>query len=97
MGQEKRARPECLPKKLLHIREGLGLSQSEIARRLGLTGEFSRGKISEFENGRREPSLLVLLKYARVAGVPMEDLVDDKIDLPKKLPGIGRRKSGKGG
>jgi hypothetical protein len=28
-----------------------------------------------------------VLQYARVAGVHMEDLVDDELDLPHKLPG----------
>ena len=30
---------------------------------------------------------MTLLAYARVAGVQMEDLVDDELDLPAKLPG----------
>jgi hypothetical protein len=30
---------------------------------------------------------MVLLQYARVAGVHMEDIVDDELDLPEKLPG----------
>ena len=29
---------------------------------------------------------MVLLQYARVAGVHMEDLADDELDLPEKLP-----------
>ncbi len=40
------------------------------------------GLVSEFETGRREPSLLVLLKYARAAGVTVDSLVDDEdVDL----------------
>jgi len=45
------------------------------------------GRISEFELGKREPSLLTLLAYARVAGVHLEDLVDDNLELPTQLPG----------
>ncbi len=45
------------------------------------------GRISEYELGKREPSLCVLLAYARVAGIHMEDLVDDNLALPAKLPG----------
>ena len=37
------------------------------------------GLISRFEHGKAEPSLIVLLEYSRIAGVPMETLVDDKI------------------
>jgi hypothetical protein len=47
----------------------------------------------------REPPLTVLLKYAEVAGVWIDVLVDDDVDLPEKLPaspkseGIRRKKS----
>jgi transcriptional regulator with XRE-family HTH domain len=37
--------------------------------------------ISAYERGKREPPLLVLLKYARLAGVSMDTLVDDKMKL----------------
>jgi len=53
----------------------------------GLTGKIPRAKISEFERGEREPTLLILLEYARAAGVCMDVLVDDKVDLPKRVPG----------
>jgi len=45
------------------------------------------GRISEFELGKREPSLLTLLAYGRVAGIHLEDLVDDDVALPAELPG----------
>jgi transcriptional regulator with XRE-family HTH domain len=44
--------------------------------------------ISLYEQGKREPPLLVLLAYARAAGVTMEMLVDDGIDLPEPLPSL---------
>jgi transcriptional regulator with XRE-family HTH domain len=50
------------------------------------------GQISEFETGKREPSLPLLLRYARVAGVWMDVLVDDELDLPAKLPTRSKRK-----
>jgi len=40
--------------------------------------------VSGFERGKREPDLIVLLRYARLAKVPMEVLVDDKLSLAKK-------------
>jgi transcriptional regulator with XRE-family HTH domain len=49
------------------------------------------GHISEFERGKREPSLLFLLAVARLANIPMELLVDDEADLPEKLPARSRR------
>jgi hypothetical protein len=42
--------------------------------------------ISAYERGLREPSLEIVLKYARLAGVQMEVLVDDALDLPACLP-----------
>jgi hypothetical protein len=56
-------------------------------RRLGAEDLFSVARISEYELGVREPSLWVLLNYARVARVHLEALVDDKANLPDKLPG----------
>jgi transcriptional regulator with XRE-family HTH domain len=78
-------KPKRLAEKLLQIRQGLGLSQNGLVRHLELTGQLSQGKISEFETGRREPSLLILLKYARAAKVVMDVLVDDELDLPKRF------------
>jgi hypothetical protein len=40
-----------------------------------------RNHISEFESGKREPSLLVLLQYARSFGVVVDVLIDDKLEL----------------
>jgi transcriptional regulator with XRE-family HTH domain len=87
MGRGPREKPERLAEKLLQIRNGLGLSQSEMLKRLGAEDRMAYHRISEFESGKGEPSLLILLEYARVAGVHMEDIVDDEVDLPEKLPG----------
>ncbi len=86
MGVKARQRPERLAEKLLQIRTALGLSQSEMLRRLGLEDVISYKKISDYERGQREPSLIILLQYARVAGVSTDVLIDDKQDLPAKLP-----------
>lgn len=87
MRQRRNLKPANLAKKLRRIRLGLGLSQSELVRRLDPEGIMQYRRISEYELGRREPSLWVLLAYSRVAGIHLEDLVDDEIDLPAKLPG----------
>jgi transcriptional regulator with XRE-family HTH domain len=81
-----RERPERLAEKLLQIRAALGLSQSEMLNRIGLGETGYRHYVSQFETGRREPSLLVLLRYARVANVSVEALIDDELDLPAQLP-----------
>jgi transcriptional regulator with XRE-family HTH domain len=87
MGTSARVRPKRLAEKLRHIRAALDLTQAELMRRLEIEGLTTQSSISEFESGKREPSLLTLLQYARAAGVHMEDLVDDKADLPARLPG----------
>jgi len=56
-----------------------------MVRCLGLN-ELSQEYISGFERGIREPSFTVVLQYARAAGVWMDVLVDDELDLPAKLP-----------
>jgi transcriptional regulator with XRE-family HTH domain len=82
-----RQKPERLAEKLRQVRLSLGLSQSELLRRLDAESLLALSQISEFETGRREPSLLLLLRYARLAGVPTEVLIDDELDLPEALPG----------
>jgi transcriptional regulator with XRE-family HTH domain len=83
---------ERLAGKLLQIRNGLGLSQNEMLRYLGFGDVIDYKRISEYELGKSEPPLAVLLQYARVAGLHMEDIVDDELDLPGKLPGPVRYK-----
>lgn len=80
-----RQRPKRLAEKLLHIRLALGLSQTEMYRRLGVEDEILYTRISDYELDKAEPTLIVLLRYARVAGVGMETLADDEMDLPAKL------------
>lgn len=87
MGQTRRQQPARLAAKLKEIRTKLDLTQEQMVERLHevKTG-LQSGHVSEYENGKREPSLLVLLHYARVAGVSMETLVDDDLNLPDRLP-----------
>ncbi|HEX8071650.1 MAG TPA: helix-turn-helix transcriptional regulator [Pyrinomonadaceae bacterium] len=87
-----RPKPKRLAEKLLMVRQALGLSQPEMLKRLGLAEDMQYARISEYEQGVREPSLLTLLAYSRVAGVHMEVLADDEVDLPAKLP--AKRKAG---
>src|SRR5437588_12866858 len=86
MGKIPRPKPARLPEKLLQIRASLGLSQNEMIRRLGLSEELYQGSISGYELGTREPPLPVLLQYAQVAGVCVDALINDELDLPGKLP-----------
>jgi transcriptional regulator with XRE-family HTH domain len=88
-----RPQPDRLALKLNQIRVSLGYTLEEMAGALKGTKKSppAKGHVHRFEAGQREPSLLVLLEYARLAGVPMETLVDDDLDLPAKLPAISRR------
>lgn len=88
MGRYSRERPERLAKKLRQIRTALGLSQNEMLKQLGLEEEMTRGRISGYELGTREPSLRTLLRYARSAGLCVDDLIDDEVDLPRKIPAV---------
>jgi hypothetical protein len=36
--------------------------------------------------GKREPSLLVLLRYAKIAGISTDVLIDDNLELSEILP-----------
>ena len=87
MGSKPKFTPKKLAGKLLQIRKALGLSQSEMLRRLSAEHSFSAARISEFETGTREPSLWILLAYGRAARVHLETLIDDEAALPQKLPG----------
>jgi transcriptional regulator with XRE-family HTH domain len=87
MGRKPRPKPKRLADKLLTIRTALGLSQSEMLKRLEAEDYVSYHRISEYETAKRDPPWMILLSYARVAGVHLEDIVDDELDLPARLPG----------
>ena len=84
-----RQRPELLPEKLLAIREFLNLGQQEMAEKL--RGEIIShgrrqfqihpGRISEYEAGKREPNLFMLIAYGRLAQVHLESVANDEIPL----------------
>ena len=83
-----RRKPRRLSEKLLRIRESLQLTQEEMARRFE---DYVKQKhISSFETGEREPDLLVLIRYAEIANICLDILVNDKYDLPEKIPGLYR-------
>jgi len=86
MGKYPRPKPNRFTKKLKHIRESLGLSQDDMLNLLGLSESRSRSSISSYELGMSEPPLPILLQYARLAGVCMDVIVDDELDLPQRLP-----------
>ena len=90
MARGARQKPSRLAEKLIQIRTALGLSQNELIRRLDV--DLTQNRISEYETGKGEPPLPILLKYARLAGVSTDVLIDDELDLPDKLPANPKRR-----
>jgi transcriptional regulator with XRE-family HTH domain len=99
-------RKPVLAEKLRRIRMELGLSQNQMISKMGLEGKLLREEVSDFERNRRIPPLEVVLQYARAisttgGGEFLEALIDDEMELPKKLPadprvsGIKRKKGAK--
>lgn len=88
MGRNSRTRPIRLAEKLKQIRLDLELSQDGMLALLGLDNVegFERSVISAFELDKREPTLNVLLSYAQIANICVDILIDDKLDLPLKIP-----------
>jgi transcriptional regulator with XRE-family HTH domain len=62
----------------------LELSQNGMIERLGV--ELTQNRISEYETGKGEPPLPILLLYARAANISTDVLIDDELDLPTRLP-----------
>jgi transcriptional regulator with XRE-family HTH domain len=81
-----RPRPKRLAEKLLQIRQRLKLSQPEMVKQMGVAELIHYNNISKYEHDKNEPPLMILLAYAKVAHVHLEEIVDDDIDLPHKLP-----------
>lgn len=86
------SRPQTagLADKLRMIRVRSGFTQAEmverlISQRLPSPIKIYPGNISRFEQGLREPPPLILLAYARTAGVSVEVLIDADLKLPDQL------------
>jgi transcriptional regulator with XRE-family HTH domain len=81
MGIKRRKQPKHLAAKLKELRSWLEITQAQMAI---LLKEPDPGVISRYEHGKREPSLLTLLEYARLGRISMEVLVDDGLRLPQR-------------
>ena len=93
-----RRRPKLLPDKLLAIREFLNAGQADMASKLQFEilshsrrqYEIEPARISEYEKGKREPNLFVLIAYARLAHVHMESVVDDDVIIDEFCTRLGK-------
>lgn len=74
-----RLRPQRIAEKVKAIRQHLGVSQTGMKHILKYKGNY--GRISEYERGKRIPTVLTLLAYARAGKVPLEQIVDDELEL----------------
>ena len=92
MGKGKKPQPQKLPKKLADIRQFFNFSQEEMVKYIipGVEdAAASRAAISDYEHGRRTPSILEILQYTKAVRLlsrykefSMEDLADDAKNLP---------------
>ena len=74
------ARERCIMKQILFaqnlkmLRKSQKLSQQQIAEKTGI----ARSMISDYENGKKEPTLSALDKLAKYFNLTLEELVYDK-------------------
>lgn len=74
-----RRRPKRMAEKLKQIRETLGLTQSELVAALGIDTPYNN--VSKWELDKNEPPIDVLLAYCRHVGIPLEEIVDDQLEI----------------
>ncbi|MDK2882748.1 MAG: putative transcriptional regulator [Bacillota bacterium] len=77
---------------LRKARLGAGLTQSEVARRVGLT----RASYTNIERGYKNPSVVTALRIAQVLGRPVEELFADELrtyQAGKRVQKAGREGS----
>ena len=57
------------------------MSQGEMVQRLGVQDLIHYTTISKYELDKNEPPLAILLAYARLVGIPVEQFIDDELEL----------------
>ena len=91
----RRDSPALLPKKLLAIRKFLAYRQAEMASSLeaklpSRAKPIKARSISAYENGHREPNLLVIVAYGHLAKVHLEFIADDRFTLKEFREQLGK-------
>ena len=87
--KESNLSPQKMGSKLKRIRKELGLSQGGMLNLLGFGDENSlfRSSISGYELGTRLPPYNIVLRYAKIANVYTDVLIDDDVNFsPGKIP-----------
>jgi len=57
------------------------VSQGELVRQLSVQALIDHTTISKYELDKNEPPLVILLAYARLTGIAVEQIIDDELDL----------------
>ena len=70
--------PKRLPEKLKAIREHLALTPDELA---PLVGARTGAEILAYENDEDDLLLPVFWRYAKLAGCPIDNLINDDLEL----------------
>ena len=71
--------------RLMILRKQAGLSQEQLADRLGVT----RQSVSKWESGTALPELVKLISLSEIFGVSLDYLVKDYIEEPESAGEIG--------
>ena len=93
-----RNRPKLLPAKLLAIREFVHVLQADMASKLQSEilshsrrqYQIAPARVSDYEKGKREPNLFVLIAYARLGHMHMESIVDDDVIVDEFRKRLGK-------
>lgn len=64
--------------KIRYLRKREGLTLQELARELGLQGH---GYLSELETGKKNPTVSITLKLARLFQVSTDQLLKDELEV----------------
>ena|SRR5689334_17095365 len=99
--RDRRNTSPLLPKKLRALRKYLNVGEVDLAVSLSSDVRSQSGRplrikperISQYEQGLFEPSLLVLVAYARLAKVHLEFVIDDRFTLQDLRKQLGKRSS----
>lgn len=70
--------PKRIPEKLKAIRERLGLTPEEIAKKVGAK---NGAEIVAYENDEDDLLVSVLWGYAKLAGCPIDNLIYDNLEV----------------
>lgn len=69
-------------------REALGVSQSELGRRMDLPDEVASSRVNRYEKGRHTPDIETAERLAKALGLPLPALLSRDDDLAELIAGF---------